>query len=226
MPIGVKIPIHATALLLVGGFAVYIYQTSQPPEMQLAKSQRAKTEATVRKDLLSEEKEKEKSDQRAKVADEVGESLKRSEKAGREELGSLRYRRRQAVPSKEPTVTLAHPSRAPSVRTADYEFVLTPRKTSEDIRVLREQLNDLVKQVQGEYVQTRREAKKLKQDLLLEPQTIWINLSEDKFDQLKTELASLGKLELVSRALSSEDRPALKARSQLRIKITILPPKE
>ncbi len=226
MPIGVKIPIHATALLLVGGFAVYIYQTSQPPEMQLAKSQRAKTEATVRKDLLSEEKEKEKSDQRAKVADEVGESLKRSEKAGREELGSLRYRRRQAFPSKEPTVTLAHPSRAPSVRTADYEFVLTPRKTSEDIRVLREQLNDLVKQVQGEDVQTKREAKKLKQDLLLDPQTIWINLSEDKFDQLKTELASLGKLELVSGALSSEDRPALKARSQLRIKITILPPKE
>lgn len=224
MPIGVKIPIHATALLLVGGFAVYIYQTSQPPEMQLAKSQRAKTEAIVRKDLLSEEKEK--SDQRAKVADKVGESLKRSEKAGRDELGSLRSRRGQAVPAKEPTVTLAHPSRALSVRTADYEFVLTPRKTSGDIRVLREQLNDLVKQVQGDYAQTRREAKKLKQDLLLEPQTIWINLSEDKFDQLKTELASLGKLELVSRALSSEDRPALKARSQLRIKITILPPKE
>ncbi len=207
MPIGVKIPIHATALLLVGGFAVYIYQTSQPPEVQLAKSQRAKTEATVRKDLLSEKKEKDAqsfmspaspfalSDQSAKVAEEVGESLKRSEKAGREELGSLRYRRRQAVPSKEPTVSLAHPSRALSVRTADYEFVLTPRKTSEDIRVLREQLNDLVKQVQGEYVQTKREAKKLKQDLLLEPQTIWINLSEDKFDQLKTELASLGKLE-------------------------------
>ncbi|MEE9567938.1 MAG: hypothetical protein V3W37_01010, partial [Candidatus Binatia bacterium] len=96
--------------------------------MQLAKSQRAKTEATFRKDLLSEEKEKEKSDQRAKVADEVGEPLKRSEKTGREELGSLRYRRRQAVPSKEPTVTLTHPSRALSVRTADYEFVLTPRK--------------------------------------------------------------------------------------------------
>ena len=226
MPIGVKIPIHATALLLVGGFAVYVYQTSQPPEMQLAKSQQAKTEATVRKDFLSEEKEKEKSDQRAKVADEVSESLKRSEKAGREELGSLRYRRRQAVPSKEPTATLAHPSRAPSVRTADYEFVLTPRKTSEDIRVLREQLNDLVKQVQGEYVQTKRGAKKLEQDLLLESQTIWINLSEDKFDQFKTELAALGKIELASRALSSEDRPAPKSRSQLRIKITILSPKE
>ena len=236
MPIGVKIPIHATALLLVGGFAVYIYQTSQPPEMQLAKSQRAKTETTVRTDLLLEEKDVQSfmspappfalSDQRAKVADEVGESLKRSEKAGREELGSLRYRRRQAVPSKEPTATLAHPSRAPSVRTADYEFVLTPRKTSKDIRVLREQLIDLVKQVQGEYVQTKRRAKKLEQDLPLEPQTIWINLSEDKFDQFKTELAALGKIELVSRALSSEDRPALKLRSQLRIKITILSPKE
>jgi len=236
IPIGVKIPIHATALLLVGGFAVYIYQTSQPPEMQLAKSQQAKTEATVRKDLLSEEKDAQSfmspassfapSDQRAKVADEIGESLKRSEKAGREELGSLRFRSRQASRAKESTVTLAHPSRALSAQAADYEFVLTPRKTSEDIRILREQLIDLVKQVQGEYVQTKRRAKKLEQDLPLESQTIWINLSEDKFDQFKTELAALGKIELVSRALSSEDRPALKLRSQLRIKITILPPKE
>ncbi|MCZ6548696.1 MAG: hypothetical protein O6837_11365, partial [Deltaproteobacteria bacterium] len=166
------------------------------------------------------------SDQRAKVADEIGESLKRSEKAGREELGSLRIRSRQARRAKESTVTLAHPSRALSAQAPDYEFVLTPRKTSGDIRVLREQLIDLVKQVQGEYVQTKRRAKKLEQDLPLEPQTIWINLSEDKFDQFKTELAALGKIELVSRALSSEDRPALKLRSQLWIKITILSPKE
>jgi hypothetical protein len=65
--------------------------------------------------------------------------------------------------------------------------------------------------------------KKKKRDLTLEPQIIRLNLSEDKFEQFKTELASLGRVESVSPISSLEDMSADKTRAQLRIKITILP---
>ncbi len=58
LPISVKIPIHAAALLLVGGFAVVLYQANMPPEMQLTKSLRVEQEAVFRKELKTEKKEK------------------------------------------------------------------------------------------------------------------------------------------------------------------------
>jgi hypothetical protein len=235
LPIRVKIPIHATALLLVGGFAVYLYQASQPPGTQLAKSLRVKPEATFRQALEAEKKERDVesttsaasplalTEQGAKFADEVSGALKRPEESAREEQRSLEDRRSQARADKESMVTPAHLSRAPSVRPADYEFVLAPGKTLGGARVLREKLDGLVKRVQGEYVQTKEEMKKKKRDLTLEPQIIRLNLSEDKFEQFKTELASLGRVESVSPISSLEDMSADKTRAQLRIKITILP---
>ncbi|MFQ5541861.1 MAG: DUF2275 domain-containing protein, partial [Candidatus Binatia bacterium] len=238
LPIRVKIPIHATALLLVGGFAVYLYQASQPSGTQLAKSLPVKPEAPFRQALEAEKKEKDVesttsaasplalTEQGAKFADEVSGALKRPEESAREERRSLEARRRQARADKESMVTQAHLSRAPSVRPADYEFVLAPGKILGGTRVLREKLDGLVKRVQGEYVQTKEEMKKKKRDLTLEPQIIGLNLSEDKFEQFKTELASLGRVESVSRLSSLEGRPGDKTRAQLRIKITILPPVE
>ena len=55
--------------------------------------------------------------------------------------------------------------------------------------------------MQGEYVQTKEEVKKKKRGLVLEPQIVWLTLSKDRFEQFKTELASLGRVESVSRLL-------------------------
>ena len=238
LPTSVKIPIHAAALLLVGGFAVVLYQANKPPEMQLTESLRVEQGAALRQALNAEKKEKDiesststaaplaLSEPKAKFADEIAGALKRPEESVREDRPLAGDRRRQERAAKKYMATPAHPSRALSVRPADYEFVLAPGKTLGATRVVREKLDGLVKRVQGEYVQTKEEVKKKKRGLVLEPQIVWLTLSKDRFEQFKTELASLGRVESVSRLSSLEVRPADKARAQLRIKITILPPKE
>jgi hypothetical protein len=238
-PISVKIPLHAAALLLVGGFAVVLYQANRPPEMQLTKSLRVEQEAAFRKELKTEKKEKDfesstspaaslaLSEPKAKFADEVAGALKRPQESLREDRPFPGDRRMRERAAEEYMATPAHPRRALSVRPADYEFVLVPGKTLGGTRGVREKLDGLVKRLQGEYDQTKKEeVKKKMRDLVLVPQIIWLTLSKNRLEQFKVGLTSLGRVESKSHITSLEDRSADKARAQLRIKITVLPPKE
>ncbi|MCI0526837.1 MAG: hypothetical protein L0Y56_05195, partial [Nitrospira sp.] len=103
----------------------------------------------------------------------------------------------------------------------------------EGMKVLAPKLDALVQKVGGEYLPPTESSDALKQDLLLKSQTIWLTLPEDRYDQFKTELASLGKIEEPSTAPEvpigsmAAPKPSMEASPPLRIKLILqLPEKQ
>lgn len=120
-------------------------------------------------------------------------------------------------------------------QTSYYEFSFTPKEPQEGMKTLAQKLEDLVKQAGGEYLQIDAKIGERKQDLLLRSQILWLTIPKDHYDQFKTGLSSLGRIDLESKKPDSTVganktiSPLVtrnEATSGLRIKLTILLPEK
>jgi hypothetical protein len=251
LPVRVKIPIHVVTLLIVSGLALYLYQANQPlsPPISNLSEKIFRADDTERPQDL---KGKAESVQREAQTNDP--SLRQtvtgieSDKSGRKDEAKTRAseEKEAQLPMPLGKQDLAKEGTAvPSQihmedQALSYELTLTPK---EDIKynadVLNQKLEDLVKKVEGKYIQT--EGKDLdivggrKKGLSHGPQTFWLHIPEGRYDQFKTELASLGKIEPESQGSAlmegaySKTSPSVslkKAPSSVRIKLTILMPEK
>lgn len=265
-PLPVKIPIQAVSLLLVCGFAVFVYQKTLQP-------QRAIMQETFRPELETPE-EKDRSDRFEMEEDELmrpspsdgrethyaagndldrnlgpeaGESLPASPPAVKKSkervskkivAGALQQDGKVEVMEKTDTIlessssmvkeqsdfadfqeegdvemldrvegqrfrkerkaeiAAVAPSRAnePEPR-ADVELVIEPRNGLES---LHEKLKALIRQAGGEYIHAQTESEEFAQANVPEPEVLWLTIPVAEYDRFKTELASLGTLEMES----------------------------
>lgn len=231
LPMRIKIPIHALALLLVGGIAVYLYhvnrQAGLPLPTKMAESIPSKSEPMPRQELKAPAAPPPPSallGQRPKEVDEVttgtpgrDRELKREGIASPEPLA-----KRKMSDLKSSTAPMA-PGPQP-IQAAQYELTFTPKEPLEGMKALAPKLEVLVKQVGGEYLQPVERGDSLKRNLLLEPQTVWLAIPEDHYGQFKAELSSLGEIESESHPSGLVPQNSAEAPSPLRIQLIILLP--
>lgn len=187
LPMHVKIPIHALALLLVGGIAVYLYQTLpaiRPVETQPTPST---PEPTLRQEqnipappqtgskesfapLPMEKKFKE------NAMDEAGRATAKT--------GKL-----------EETAGGIASARIPAKFAADYKLNFTARGQFSDAKLINSKLEELAKHLGGKYIRPGDKIGALERDALQRTETVWIVIPADRYDRFKTELAALGKIE-------------------------------
>jgi len=265
-PLPVKIPIQAVSLLLVCGFAVFVYQKTLQP-------QRAIMQETFRSELETPE-EKDRSDRFEMEEDELmrpspsdgrethyaagndldrnlgpeaGENLPASApvvKKSKERVskkivaGALQQDGKVEVMEKTDTVreqssdavkeqsdfadlqeegdvemldrvggqrfrkerkaeiAAVAPARVgESIQTADVELVFEPRNGPES---LHEKLKVLIRQAGGEYIHAQAESEEPSQAHVPEPEVLWLTIPVAEYVRFKTELASLGTIEMES----------------------------
>jgi hypothetical protein len=228
-PLKIKIPVHAMAILLVGGLAVYLYQVNQPQPQPPASPPAP----------LSEERFRE-MDETTAAAPGQRQDLKKENKPADHGAGILQAEKKSKLEAvgknlaKEMPASkaLSEPA-SPSVRMVDYELTFSPNEPMEGMKVLAPKLEVLVQKVGGGYLSPTESSDAFKQDLLLKPQTIWLTLPEDRYSQFKTELAALGKIQEASMAPEipagsmAAPKASLEAPPSLRIKLTLqLPEKQ
>jgi hypothetical protein len=210
LPIRIKVPIHASAMVLIGGLAVYLYQTSRPHKTEMASSVPPISEPTARKDLRPATPPLAFSDRKNKGADDIvlG-GLEKSGVSSREEVRSLGLRAQREMKESDLTVHT--------------ELVLVLQGLREGTRRLEQELDGIVKRVRGEYVQPEQEKKTLEHGRLLKRQTLWVKIPEDQYKRFRSELAFLGKIVSERSPHSLEPQASRDAPESLRIKVIILP---
>lgn len=226
LPMRIKIPIHAMALLLVAGLAVYLYQANQPLQKEMMKSVPSKSEPMSEQELKAPAAPPSESvGQRQKEMDEVttgsqdrGKALQRDEPASPEPLAKRKMSDLKSAKAAAPTT----PASAP-VQAAQYELTFTPKEPLGGLKALSPKLEALVKQVGGEYLQPEERSDSLKRNLLPEPQTVWLVIPVDRYGLFKTELSALGKIESERKAedAPSAPRSSNETSSMLRIRLTV-----
>jgi hypothetical protein len=223
LPMRIKIPIHALTLLLVGGIAVYLYQTRQPVQPVSTKSIPSAPEQTARQEqnapappqperkesfapLPMEKKLKE------NAMDEAGRATPKTGKL--EEAAG-------GIVAATPTAKVA----------ADYSLSFTAHGQFKDAKLMNSKLEELVKQMGGKYIGPNETVGRQERDTHHRTETVWIVIPADRYDRFKTELAALGKIDEEPRtALSSPEsaapaapRPLAETPSPLRIQLTLRP---
>ncbi len=214
-PFSIKIPIHATAVVLVGIFAVYLYQKSEAPQRELSKSVPAESKMVLRQDFKERDAQLAPraaapmalSQKKAELADDVGTA------------GALSSRDRALEEMRAAPIRRAEMAKKPAAKTGQYELALVPQTFAEGGKDLRQRVDELVKKFQGQIIQPRDAISKMKQDSPVQPETLWITLPATEYQRFKTELASLGRVQ-ESKVVPAG--PATVAK-RLRIQLTILP---
>lgn len=217
-PFSIKVPIHATAVVLVGIAAVYLYQKSEAPHRELSKSVPAESEMTLRQDFKESDAQlvpraaapMALSQEKAELADEVGAA------------GALSSRDRPLEEMRASSMRRAEMAQKSAVQASQYELALAPQTFAEGGKDLRQRVDDLVKKFHGQVMQPRDAIKKLKQDSPAQPETLWITLPAAEYQRFITELASLGRVQEFKVTPAEPFEPATGAK-RLRIQITILP---
>lgn len=219
-PFSIKVPIHATAVVLVGILAVYLYQKGEAPQREMSKSVPAESEMTLRQDFKESDAQSAPtaaapmalSQEKAELADEVGAA------------GALSSRDRPAGEMRASSMRRVEMAQKSAVQAGQYELTLAPQTFAEGGRDLRQRVDELVEQFQGQVMQPRDAIKKLEQDSpgQSEPETLWITLPASEYQRFKTELASLGRVQEFKVTPAEPFEPAMGTK-QLRIQITILP---
>ncbi len=249
VPLRIKIPIHTMAILLVGGLAVYLYQVNKPVEIERARLAPSESQPPASIELysqspaapspfLSEPKSRE-MDETASTATGGRQDLKKENKPADQGAGILQSEKRSKLEASSKSTAKEMPARkalsapvSPSVRMADYELTLTPNEPLEGMKALAPKLEALVQKVGGEYLPPTESSNAFKQDLLLKPQTIWLTLPENRYNQFKTELASLGKVKESSIAPEiptgsiAAPKPSQEAPPPLRIRLILQLPEK
>ncbi len=218
-PFRIKIPIHATAVVLVGILAVYLYQKGEPPQRELLKSLPAESEMALRQDF------KESNAQRVpRAAAPMALSQKKAEPA--DEMagaaGALNSRDRALKEMRAAPRRRTEPAKRPAPQAGQYRLALEPRTVSQGGKDLRQQLDELVKKFQGQVTRPRDAVKKMKQDSPSQPEILWITIPATEYQRFKSALASLGSIEDAKVVSTEPADPATEA-ERLRIQITILP---
>ncbi len=217
-PLSIKIPIHATAVVLVGILAVYLYQKSEAPQRELSKSVPAESEMALRQDLKESDVQPAPraaapmalSQDKAELADEVG--------AG----GAFSSRDRPLEEMRASSMRRAEMAKKSAVQVGQYELALAPQTFAQGGKDLRQRVDELVKKFQGQIIQPRDAIKKMKQDSPIQPETLWITLPATEYQRFKTELATLGRVK-ESKVVPADPAAPAMGTKRLRIRITILP---
>lgn len=186
LPIHIKIPIHALALLLVGGMAVYLYQshpplppvetgpTSPEPKSTAGQGRTAPIAAPpAKKESFSppaEEKlEKETLDKAGRVRSKSG---KLKETAGGIMAGAI-----------------------PKLTVPEYELTIAVRPDISDLKKLAARFEGRAGQMGGHYIPSGKSAEGAEKDVLNRSETIRLFIPEKQYGRLKTELSTIGKIE-------------------------------
>ncbi len=296
-PLEIKIPIQAVSLLLVCGFAVFLYQkTLQPQRAIMQETFRAELETPEEKDRSDRfEMEEDElvrpsptdgrethyaagNDLDRNLGPEAGEELpasspvvkKSKERAAKKIVaGALQQDGKVEVMEKTDTIqeldssmvkessdfadlqeerdaemldriegqrfrkereaeiAAVAPSRvAESLHTADVELLFEPRNDPES---LNEKLKELIRQAGGEYIHAHAESEEFGQANAPESEVLWLTIPVGEYDRFKTNLASLGSIEMESgnaglKSGVGTDSYAPAPPSPLRIKLTIQQP--
>ncbi len=217
LPLRMKLPIHAAALLLIGVFAVYFYQSERLEK---------KEPATFRQDLQLEDK-----NERAKVAEPPARpSVSRQPKAEvADESASADLKPAPEVRERVARSLALEAGSAVGELAAYYELVIKLRAASGEIQAMRDQLASLRKQAESEALSTQAERESLDRMAPLakkraKPETLWLTIPQSRYDQFKKELSNLGTIESESQTPSTKKDLPSKSDAPLRVKITILPP--
>jgi anti-sigma factor RsiW len=220
LPMRIKIPIHALALLLVGGIAVYLYQTHQPvaiksipsaPEPMLGKEKNAPSAPQPRSTESFAPPPMEKK-LKKNTTDEVARA---TAKAGKME-GAAGGIAASPLPSKV---------------AADYQLSLSTQGRFSDRKIMNSKLEELAKQMGGKYVGPNEIVGSQERDTLHRTETVLLVIPADRYDRFKTELAALGKIEEEIRmapsspesAAPSAPRPPAYIPLSLRVQLTLRP---
>jgi anti-sigma factor RsiW len=217
-PFSVKIPIHATAVVLVGILAVYLFQKSEAPQRELSKSVPAESELALRQDFKESDAQPAPraaapmalSQKKAELADEVG------------AVGALSSRDRVLEEMRAAPMRTAEMAKKPAAQAGQYELALVPQTFAQGGKDLRQRVDDLVKKFHGQIIQPADAISKMKQDSPVQPKTLWITLPATEYQRFKTELASLGRVQ-ESTVLPAEPTDPATGVKQLRIQLTIMP---
>ncbi len=217
-PFSIKIPIHATAVVLVGVLAVYLYQKSEVPQRELSKSVPAESEMAFRQDLKESDAQiapraaapMALSQEKAELADEVA--------AG----GAFSSRDRPLEEMRASSMRRAEMTQKPAARFGQYELALAPQTFAKGGKDLRQRVDELVKKFHGQIIQPADTISKIKKDSPVQPETLWITLPATEYQRFKTELASLGRVQ-ESKVTPAKPADTATVANRLRIQITIRP---
>ncbi len=218
-PFNIKIPIHATAVVLVGILAVYLYQKSEAPQRELSKSLPAESEMALWQDFKERDAQ-----QAPRAAAPMALSQKKAELADKVvgAVGALRSRDKALEEMRAAPMRRAESAKKPAAKAGQYRLALGPRAFAPGGKDLRQQLDELVKKFQGQVIQPLDVVKKMKQDAPSQPKTIWITIPATDYQRFKSELATLGMVQ-ESKVEPATLFEAPTGAKQLRIQITILP---
>jgi anti-sigma factor RsiW len=229
LPIHIKIPIHALALLLVGGIAVFLYRSHPPLQPVVTPPPSSEPESTARPDRSAP----------AAPAPGAMESFNspaegKLKKSVTDEIGRVPARTGELTGKLEETAgsVPAVPPRAKVA--ADYQLAITPQGPFIDAKVMDAKLKELAKEMGGKYIPPippRESIGSVERDALHRSEIALIVIPPNRYERLKTELASIGKLENeISTIPSSPDAgtaPALRSPAEkppfLRIQLTLRP---
>jgi anti-sigma factor RsiW len=222
-PFHIKIPIHALALLIIGGIAVYLYQTHRPV-VPVA------TESTP---SLPETSAERKSNAPAAPPSKAKESFaspppeRKLEEKRADELGRMKSSTGAMEEAAGKSSALSSAIAAPP----DYRLTVTVQGKYEDSRTRNSKLQELVNRLGGKYISPDRRSATAERDQSLRSKVIWVSIPADRFDRFKTELAAIGRIDQVSgrgapspeSAAPSVPAPLAKPGSSLRIELTFRP---
>jgi len=225
IPMRIKIPIHALALLLIGGIAVYLYQTHQPVQPVATKSIPPAPERMA------------KQEQNAPAAPqpEMKESFapspmeKKLQENGVNEIGQTKAKTGKTEGAAGGIMMGATPLAKPAI---DYKLIVTAQgQFFNNPKIMNSKLEELVKQMGGKYAGPNESVGSREQDTHHRTKTAWIVISADRYDRFKTELAALGKIEEETRTAPSSPKtaapaappPSAEIPSSLMIQLTLRP---
>jgi hypothetical protein len=220
LPLRIKIPIHALAILLVGGLVFYLYQANKPVQTEVAKLAPPASLPLQQKDQVSSPPAFIPVDPvqpEPRPPDEVGlagrvevkrekkataPAVKEEQKPSQPSETLVAKQAPQAEePAQEPTIQ-TFTSSSPESQSTDFELTLVAHANIQGKETLLQQVEDLVKKVGGQSVQHQDVPAKSKQGLLGKAQgptgqqiALWLVIPEDRYGQLKTELSALGSIQ-------------------------------
>jgi anti-sigma factor RsiW len=223
LPMRIKIPIHALALLLVGGIAVYLYQTHQ------------RVQSVATKSIPSAPEQMASQEQNAPAAPqpERKESFaplpmeKKLKENAMDEAGRATAKTGKMEEAAGGIVAATPPAKV----AADYKLIVTAQGQFNDAKLMNSKLEELAKQMGGKYIGPNETVGGREPDTDHRTETVWIVIPADRYDRFKAELAALGKINEETRtALSSPESAAPSAPrlsgeipSSLLIQLTLRP---
>jgi len=223
-PMRIMIPIHALALLLVGGIAVYLYQTHQPVQPVATRSIPSAPEL-----MAKQEQNAPAEPQPGRTESFAPPSMEKKLKENRlDEIGPAKSKAGKMEEAAGGIMALTLPDKV----AADYKLIVTAQgQFFNNAKIMNSKLEELVKQMGGKYVVPNEPVGNREQDTHHRTETVWIVIPADRYDRFKTELAALGKIEEETRmapsspesAATAAPRPSAEIPSSLMIQLTLQP---